>query len=117
MQRLVKIYEGKDMSCHLQEENQIAFIGPNAAAITGMGDKIQSKKLAVDAGVNTIPGEFVTTSSLLSASLFQSKQYHFNTMHYPDGPVHSRPNQSSIPSAGLIQAPDHFDAETIRYNQ
>ena len=41
----------------LQEENNIAFIGPNAAAITGMGDKIQSKKLAIDAGVNTIPGE------------------------------------------------------------
>ncbi|XP_043212234.1 propionyl-CoA carboxylase alpha chain, mitochondrial-like, partial [Amphibalanus amphitrite] len=38
------------------EENNIAFIGPNAAAITGMGDKIQSKKLAIDAGVNTIPG-------------------------------------------------------------
>ena len=34
----------------------IAFIGPNAAAIRSMGDKITSKRLAADAGVNTIPG-------------------------------------------------------------
>ncbi|XP_037074960.1 propionyl-CoA carboxylase alpha chain, mitochondrial-like [Pollicipes pollicipes] len=40
----------------LLEENNVAFIGPNANAITGMGDKIQSKKLAIEAEVNTIPG-------------------------------------------------------------
>ncbi len=34
----------------------ITFIGPGAYAITSMGDKITSKKLAADAGVNTIPG-------------------------------------------------------------
>src|SRR5690606_8289076 len=34
----------------------IVFIGPNARAITAMGDKIASKKLAAEAGVNTIPG-------------------------------------------------------------
>jgi propionyl-CoA carboxylase alpha chain len=34
----------------------IVFIGPNAQAIEVMGDKITSKKLADDAGVNTIPG-------------------------------------------------------------
>jgi len=34
----------------------IAFIGPNVHAITSMGDKITSKKLAKEAGVNTIPG-------------------------------------------------------------
>jgi len=34
----------------------IAFIGPNIHAITMMGDKITSKKLAQQAGVNTIPG-------------------------------------------------------------
>jgi propionyl-CoA carboxylase alpha chain len=34
----------------------IAFIGPNAAAIAAMGDKIESKKLAAGAGVSTIPG-------------------------------------------------------------
>jgi len=34
----------------------IAFIGPNTHAIGAMGDKIESKKLAAEAGVNTIPG-------------------------------------------------------------
>jgi propionyl-CoA carboxylase alpha chain len=34
----------------------IAFIGPNTHAIEMMGDKITSKKLAAEAGVNTIPG-------------------------------------------------------------
>ena len=34
----------------------IAFIGPNTLAIGAMGDKIESKKLAGKAGVNTIPG-------------------------------------------------------------
>ena len=34
----------------------IAFIGPRERAITSMGDKITSKRIAADAGVNTIPG-------------------------------------------------------------
>ena len=34
----------------------IVFIGPNSAAIEAMGDKIESKKIAEQAGVNTIPG-------------------------------------------------------------
>ncbi len=34
----------------------IAFIGPMTHAINSMGDKITSKKLADEAGVNTIPG-------------------------------------------------------------
>jgi len=34
----------------------VAFIGPGIKAITSMGDKIASKKLAGEAGVNTIPG-------------------------------------------------------------
>ncbi len=34
----------------------IVFIGPKPHAITAMGDKIESKKLAKLAGVNTIPG-------------------------------------------------------------
>ncbi|CAA6605702.1 Propionyl-CoA carboxylase alpha chain [Rhodospirillaceae bacterium LM-1] len=34
----------------------IAFIGPGAKAIYAMGDKIESKKLAKAAGVNTVPG-------------------------------------------------------------
>ena len=34
----------------------IAFIGPGEGAITSMGDKITSKRIAAEAGVNTIPG-------------------------------------------------------------
>jgi len=34
----------------------VAFIGPKPHAITAMGDKIESKKLAQKAGVSTIPG-------------------------------------------------------------
>src|ERR671916_830238 len=34
----------------------IAFIGPPPDAIAAMGDKIESKKLARDAGVNIVPG-------------------------------------------------------------
>lgn len=38
------------------ESEGISFIGPSAHAITGMGDKIESKRVARDAGVNIIPG-------------------------------------------------------------
>nr|XP_045607835.1 propionyl-CoA carboxylase alpha chain, mitochondrial-like [Procambarus clarkii] len=38
------------------EDLGVLFIGPNANAITGMGDKLESKRLAMEAGVNTIPG-------------------------------------------------------------
>ena len=34
----------------------IAFIGPPASAIAAMGDKIESKRIAKEAGVNTVPG-------------------------------------------------------------
>ena len=34
----------------------VAFIGPPASAIEAMGDKITSKKLAAEAGVNIVPG-------------------------------------------------------------
>ncbi len=37
-------------------EAGIAFIGPPPEAIAAMGDKIQSKKLAKEAGVNVVPG-------------------------------------------------------------
>jgi propionyl-CoA carboxylase alpha chain len=39
----------------LAKEN-IAFIGPPVGAIAAMGDKIESKKLAMQAGVNVVPG-------------------------------------------------------------
>ncbi|KAG7396324.1 hypothetical protein PHYBOEH_002459 [Phytophthora boehmeriae] len=42
--------------CEALEALGVAFIGPGHAAIQAMGDKIESKQLAMDAGVNTIPG-------------------------------------------------------------
>ncbi|MEH6477647.1 MAG: acetyl/propionyl/methylcrotonyl-CoA carboxylase subunit alpha, partial [Sneathiella sp.] len=39
----------------LAKEN-ITFIGPGKRAIASMGDKIASKKLALEAGVSTVPG-------------------------------------------------------------
>jgi propionyl-CoA carboxylase alpha chain len=38
------------------EDEGIAFIGPRHFSIAAMGDKIASKKLAIEAKVNTIPG-------------------------------------------------------------
>lgn len=38
------------------EKAGLTFIGPGVEAITSMGDKIASKKLAAKAGVNTVPG-------------------------------------------------------------
>jgi len=38
------------------EEQGLVFIGPKHASIAAMGDKIASKKLALAAGVSTIPG-------------------------------------------------------------
>ncbi|HEX3652484.1 MAG TPA: acetyl/propionyl/methylcrotonyl-CoA carboxylase subunit alpha [Rhizomicrobium sp.] len=38
------------------KEAGVTFIGPNKNAIAAMGDKIESKKLALAANVNTVPG-------------------------------------------------------------
>ncbi|MEM9682643.1 MAG: acetyl/propionyl/methylcrotonyl-CoA carboxylase subunit alpha [Pseudomonadota bacterium] len=38
------------------EKEGIAFIGPRPHAIAAMGDKIESKRIAKEAGVNTVPG-------------------------------------------------------------
>ncbi len=45
-------------------EEGVTFIGPSPDAIRKMGDKIQSKKIAIEAGVSTVPGhtEPVTTA-------------------------------------------------------
>jgi propionyl-CoA carboxylase alpha chain len=42
--------------CNALAEADITFIGPKTHAIQAMGDKITSKNLADQAGVNTIPG-------------------------------------------------------------
>ena len=38
------------------EKEDITFIGPSAEPIRVMGDKIESKIFAIDAGINTVPG-------------------------------------------------------------
>ena len=43
--------------CKALEAEGIVFIGPRTRAIEVMGDKIASKKLAAEAGVNVIPGQ------------------------------------------------------------
>ncbi len=53
------------------EAEGIAFIGPPVNAIAAMGDKIESKKLAKEAGVNTVPGsegEITSTEEALKVS-------------------------------------------------
>jgi propionyl-CoA carboxylase alpha chain len=47
--------ENESFSKRLEEEG-IVFIGPKHYSIAAMGDKIASKKLALEAKVNTIPG-------------------------------------------------------------
>jgi propionyl-CoA carboxylase alpha chain len=47
--------ENEDFARRVEEEG-LVFIGPKHYSIAAMGDKIASKKLAREAGVNTIPG-------------------------------------------------------------
>jgi propionyl-CoA carboxylase alpha chain len=47
--------ENEDFARRVETEG-IVFIGPKHPSIAAMGDKIASKKLAIEAGVNTIPG-------------------------------------------------------------
>src|SRR5215468_4039236 len=45
----------------------VTFIGPGPEAIAAMGDKIQSKKLARDAGVSSVPGHLAVIPDADSA--------------------------------------------------
>ena len=47
--------ENKEFAEELSNRG-VAFIGPNTHAIHVMGDKLESKRTAVNAKVNTIPG-------------------------------------------------------------
>ena len=47
--------ERMDFAAALEAEG-VVFVGPPSPAIESMGDKITSKKIAQDAGVNTVPG-------------------------------------------------------------
>lgn len=48
-------------------KNNIIFIGPNVNAIKKMGDKAESKKIAYDAGVPTVPGSTGEVNTLKEA--------------------------------------------------
>jgi len=57
--------------CEALEKEGITFIGPSVHAIQSMGDKIESKILASQAGVNIIPGhegEIETVDDMLAAA-------------------------------------------------
>lgn len=45
----------------------VALIGPSSHAIKAMGDKIEAKKIAIDAGVNTVPGYMGSIASVEQA--------------------------------------------------
>jgi propionyl-CoA carboxylase alpha chain len=45
----------------------VTLIGPSAHAIRVMGDKIEAKKIAIDAGVSTVPGYMGSISSVAQA--------------------------------------------------
>ncbi|BFD46428.1 MAG: acetyl/propionyl/methylcrotonyl-CoA carboxylase subunit alpha [Rickettsia endosymbiont of Sergentomyia squamirostris] len=45
----------------------VTLIGPNASAIKKMGDKIEAKKIAMEAGVSTVPGYIGTISNINQA--------------------------------------------------
>lgn len=47
--------ENNKFAAKLEKENVI-LIGPNKTSIKKMGDKIEAKKIAISAGVNTVPG-------------------------------------------------------------
>jgi propionyl-CoA carboxylase alpha chain len=47
----------------------LVFIGPPAAVIASMGDKIAAKKLAINAGVPTVPGHIKPVATLEEATL------------------------------------------------
>jgi propionyl-CoA carboxylase alpha chain len=54
------------------EAEGVAFIGPSAAAIEAMGDKITSKKLAGAAGVSVVPGHMDLISDANEAAVIAS---------------------------------------------
>lgn len=70
--------------CYFKEKEGVSFIGPSASAITGMGDKIESKKVAKAAGVHVIPGyDGVVTDEEHCVSIAQDiGEFYFLTQFY-----------------------------------
>jgi len=55
--------ENPEFAKALKKEG-VTLIGPSAKAIKSMGDKIEAKKIAIDAGVNTVPGYMGSIASV-----------------------------------------------------
>ena len=51
----------------------VAFIGPPSPAIEAMGDKITSKKIAIEAGVSTVPGHMELIADADEAVLISTR--------------------------------------------
>jgi propionyl-CoA carboxylase alpha chain len=51
----------------------VAFIGPPSPAIEAMGDKITSKKIAIEAGVSTVPGHMGLIADADEAAAISAK--------------------------------------------
>ncbi len=55
------------------EATGVAFIGPPSPAIEAMGDKITSKKIAIEAGVSTVPGHMGLIADADEAAAISAK--------------------------------------------
>jgi acetyl-CoA carboxylase biotin carboxylase subunit len=56
-------------------DNKIAFVGPSAANITMMGDKLEARKIARDAGVPLVPGSDQAKNPHAAAHLAEQLGY------------------------------------------
>lgn len=45
------------------QDSGVSFVGPNSEAVRAMGDKLESKRIAIKAGVHTVPGTFSAFAS------------------------------------------------------
>jgi len=54
----------------------VTLIGPSAASIKKMGDKIEAKKIAIEAGVSTVPG-YIGTIGTISQAIEIAEQIGF----------------------------------------
>lgn len=59
--------ENPDFANKLSREG-VTLIGPSAKIISKMGDKVEAKKIAIDSGVNTVPGYIGVIDTLKQAT-------------------------------------------------
>ncbi|MBN8531907.1 MAG: acetyl/propionyl/methylcrotonyl-CoA carboxylase subunit alpha [Alphaproteobacteria bacterium] len=59
--------ENADFAKAVEKERRVTFIGPSSKAVMLMGDKLESKRIAREAGVNTVPGGQDAVSSFEDA--------------------------------------------------